>query len=161
MPPGWIHETIDMIAWGRVYWSVHSRKDKFWQELGTRHRIKEHDLYQEGRALIKRGVPIEEVLNWMYEYAKKRTKSEWKQGLTADVIEAHQAELAHECWDLLWDDFTSAERLGIAGALRDVVLRPGAYPNLFVSNDYMAMRKSGPWKRLQGFVRARKAEELT
>ena len=161
MPPGWIHETIDMIAWGRVYWSVHRRKDRFWPELGTKHRIREHDFYQKGRTLIKQGVPIEEVLNWMYQYAKERTKSEWKEGLPADVIEARQAGMAHECWDLLWDDFTSAERFDIASGLRDVILRPEAYPNLFMSNDYAAMSGSGPWQKLQEFVRTKTAEELT
>jgi hypothetical protein len=77
------------------------------------------------------------------------------------VIEARQAGMAHECWDLLWDDFTSAERLDIASAFRDVILRPEAYPNLFMSNDYAAMSGSGLWQRLQEFVRTRKAEELT
>ncbi len=160
MPPGWIHETIDMIAWGRIYWSVHKRKDRFWRELGTRHRIKEHALYQEGLARIKGGMHVEDVLNWMFECAKELTKSDWERGLSPDVIEARQAEMAHDCWDLLWDDFTSAERLGIANAFRDVVLSPEAYPNLFEPFDYDAMCRSGSWQRLQELVRKRKVEKL-
>src|SRR3972149_2154262 len=114
MPPGWIHETIDMIAWGRIYWSVHEQKDRFSPELGSGHRIREHPLYQEGLTRIRQGMPLEEVLNWMIERARGLTQSDWEKGLPGDVIEAHQASMATDYWDLFWDDLTPAERLGIA-----------------------------------------------
>lgn len=160
MPPGWIHETIDMIAWGRVYWSVHNDKDRYWRELGTKHRIMEHPLYQKGLACVRGGMPLEQVLNFMYDQAKERTQADWGKRLPADLIEARQAGMAHDCWDLLWDDFTPAERRGIAGAFMDVVLRPEAYPNLFMPDDYLAMRGSGSWQRLQTYVRSRQLKEL-
>jgi len=160
MPPGWIHETIDMIAWGRVYWSVHKEKDKYWRELGTKHRIMEHPLYQRGLACVRGGVTLEEVLNFMYDEAKKRTRCDWEEGVSADIIEARQANMAHDIWDLLWDDFTPVERVGIARAFRDVILRPDAYRNLFMPNDYVSMRSSRPWQVLQTYVSSRDLEDL-
>jgi len=160
MPPGWIHQTIDMIAWGRIYWSVHKDKDRYWRELGTGHRIMEHPLYQKGLACAEAGKPLEDVLNFMYDLARQRTQADWQEGLCPDDIEARQAAMAHDCWDLLWDDLTPEERTGIAGAFRDVVLRPEAYPNLFMPNDYVAMCSSGPWQRLQTYVRSRELGEV-
>lgn len=122
--------------------------------------MREHPLYQHGLARVRQGMSIEQVLNWMYGYAKEVTKSDWKVGLAPDDIEARQASMAHEWWDLLWDDFNSAERLAIAATFREVVLHPEAYPNLFEPDDYFAMERPGLWRRLQRFVRNKEAGEL-
>ena len=149
-----------MIAWGRIYWSVHKYKDRYWRELGSSHREKEHALYQEGLALVRQGIGLEQVLNWMYDRAKELNKSDWERGLPADLIEAHQAGMAHDCWDMLWNDFTPSERLDIGSALRDIVLKPEAYPNLFEPSDYDAMCRSSPWRKLQRLVHTRSLDKL-
>jgi hypothetical protein len=94
------------------------------------------------------------------DYAKEQTKSDWASDISPDVIEARQAEAAHDYWDLLWDDFNKEERRGIAGAFMDVVLKPEAYPNLFETNDYDAMLKSDTWQKLQRLVGAKSVDEL-
>lgn len=46
MPSGWIHATIDLIAYGRPYFDLHKEKDKAHETLGSKHRIVNHDWYQ-------------------------------------------------------------------------------------------------------------------
>ncbi|MBI4297079.1 MAG: hypothetical protein HY676_00925 [Chloroflexi bacterium] len=132
MAPGWMHETIDLIAWGRIYWSVHEAKDKPWITLGRAHRQEKHELYQEARQCSVSGASVSDVLAWMTEQAKKMTETRWKQGLPPDKIEAEQAYLAHDMLDYSWDFVPREERLGWVAAFKDVVIYPEKYPNLFM-----------------------------
>jgi len=43
----WMHESLDIIAFGRSYWRLHKKIDEDPKGLGYRHRIYYHDWYWE------------------------------------------------------------------------------------------------------------------
>ncbi len=47
MPAGWVHASMDLMAFGRSYFDLHKYKDHPWQKLGYRHRQINHDWYAE------------------------------------------------------------------------------------------------------------------
>lgn len=46
MAPRWIHEFFDVLTFGRSYWRIHKKIDKWFEVYGVEHRKLEHEYYQ-------------------------------------------------------------------------------------------------------------------
>jgi hypothetical protein len=116
MPNRWLHETHDLIVFGRSYWFLHKWKDAPSRTLGPRHRIKRHAWYGKcGRDWTLENPFPKDVL-WANErllHAKG-----------ADAAERFQANLAHDLLDRSWDRLSRDGRRACAGAFRAIVLDP-------------------------------------
>jgi hypothetical protein len=113
MPQRWVHETLDLIIWGKSYWRLHRAKDSPSQTLGPGHRISRHPWYQRFGKDWTFDDPFPQRL-------LTRTRDrQLAQG--PDAAEAFQAGITHDYFDKLWDDLDRSHRLQIARALRDLI----------------------------------------
>ena len=113
----WLHESLDIIIWGRSYWWLHKQTDKPAKEWGELHRKFNHDWYQQFKKSWdwenpfpkeKLDVEIPQILEVIPsglkktfdELVSKESRSRNEKGL---VKEAFQAYVAHCYFDRLWD----------------------------------------------------------
>jgi len=114
MPRRWLHETLDLVAFGRSYWRLHKAKDAASNVLGTHHRIEKHDWYN------LYGI------DWTFEdpfpNAVLRENFRILRESGPDSAEEFQADLAHDLLDRCWDLLSPSERRGWAATFRSIIL---------------------------------------
>lgn len=97
MPPGWIHETIDLIAYGRIYRHVHQKKDAESQRTpGLRHRLEGHEWYLDFQRYWDFTKPFPD---WL-----EKTIRGLKETKGAEIAEERMVSDTHDYFDRVWDD---------------------------------------------------------
>ncbi len=114
MPPGWIHQTLDLIVFGNIYAKVHKWKD---ERPGGQHRLRRHKWYNEfGKT-------------WDFENPFPPRLIKQSKRFLAKVgpalAEARQADIQHDYWDRTWDTMNRDERERVAAILFFWVMDPG------------------------------------
>jgi hypothetical protein len=158
MPQRWLHELINIIAFGTGYW-CHSRwKDQPWGWLGPDHRVERHDDYKRMVDEFKdRGwLPSTTVIASPLEFGELVKQLP----LDVRVNEEQLSGVAHELIDQVWSELILEEREKWAAAFRDVILHPESYPNLFTPADYDGVLQSPEFQRLRQYVASKSAREL-
>lgn len=116
MPARWMHETFDQIIFGKTYPKVHRQKDAAWKELGSNHRIRNHEWYKS----------YGEEWDWKNIFPPKLMsflkKMQIKHGAGAE--KDHQVWVAHDVFDKMWDELGLENRHELASALRQLILSP-------------------------------------
>lgn len=119
MAAGWIHQTIDLIAYGRTYAHVHREKDAASQRIpGVRHRTVGHDWYQR----FGRDWDFTEP----YPQAAKELIERIGELHGPDAAEEHTSSDSHDLIDKTWDGLSREERLGSEGYFAWLVYHPDA-----------------------------------
>lgn len=96
MPNGWVHETIDLIAYGRPYHHVHKTKDAESQKRpGRRHREVNHEWYQEFGKVWSLSDPFPD---WWKETTQKVRDEEGPES-----AEELMVSVSHDYFDKVWD----------------------------------------------------------
>lgn len=117
MPAGWIHQTIDLIAYGRTYAHVHRKKDAAAQIIpGMRHRAVGHDWYQSFGIAWDFSEP--------YPQASRQVIERLKESRGPDVAEERMSSVSHGMIDRCWDDLPREERLYWEGLFAWLVCNP-------------------------------------
>jgi hypothetical protein len=117
MPRRWVHETLDLIAYGRPYGHVHRKKDEESQRApGRRHREVGHDWYQAFGKLWSFSDPFP---NWLKESIQRLRDAEG-----ADSAEKRMVSDTHDYLDRIWDDLPEIDRIGRKAELAWVLLNP-------------------------------------
>jgi hypothetical protein len=116
MANGWVHATVDLIAFGRPYLDVHQEKDKAARTLGPRHRTVDHPWYWQFGT------------NWTFSdpfpaWLRKNIAD------SADTVGPEHAEIqevifSHEYLDRVWDDLPRPERKYWEGFMVWLLLNP-------------------------------------
>lgn len=105
MPNGWVHETIDLIAYGRPYRRVHKTKDAESQRKpGRRHREVNHEWYQAFSKLWSFSDPFPDSL--METIQRLRDSEGYDRAEERMVSDTH--DYIDKVWD--WDDLSMPER---------------------------------------------------
>jgi hypothetical protein len=103
MPPGWVHETIDLIAYGRIYRPVHQNKDAESQRIpGLCHRQVNHEYYQKYLKDWDFNTPFPDNRKNLVQ-----SLNETKGPVAAEELMASDG---HDYFDKLWDQFTKIKR---------------------------------------------------
>ncbi len=123
MPPRWLHNTLDLTVFGRVYDHLHAWKDEPSRWLGPRHRIERHPWYQ----LYGLMWNLDDALPECIQTETARLLA--TEG--ADVAESFQADVAHDCYDRTWDTLSQEDRAGICGAFKWLLQQPGVLLDKF------------------------------
>lgn len=99
MAAGWVHASMDLMAFGRSYFDLHKYKDHLWKELGYKHRWVNHDWYNEfGKSwnFNKPFPPIIDMRTQVFE--------------TDEQGEKYQSLVSHDYLDRIWDTLGSEQR---------------------------------------------------
>ena len=102
MPNGWVHATIDFIAFGRSYFELNQKKDKAYETLGSKHRVVNHEWYQE---FGKSWTFSEPSPSWLQESIQALRDS-----VGADIAEEQMLSIARENLDRVQDSLSFTER---------------------------------------------------
>ncbi len=102
MPSGWLHATVDLIAFGLPYLDLHQRKDLPYKTLGSGHRLRNHAWYHEFGNLWNFSDPFPSLI---IESIRDLLSIE-----TPDQVEEQMVSLAHDNLDRVWDDLSYSER---------------------------------------------------
>jgi hypothetical protein len=134
----WLHETLDIIIWGRSYWWLHQEIDEPSKIFGICHRKYNHDWYREFKKCwdwenpfpkdktnkeiteIIRDIP-DELRETFNKLLIKETEKLQEKGL---VKEAFQAYITHCFFDRFWDETSKQERKYIENAFITFILNP-------------------------------------
>ena len=121
----WLHETLDIIIWGRSYWRLHQELDKEARKLGKYHRMYDsHDWYRKfgeswdwenpfPKEELNKEIPeilkvipsgLRQTFNKLVNREKRLSK---EKGI---VKEAFQAYITHCFEDRLWAESSPKER---------------------------------------------------
>lgn len=117
MPAGWIHRTIDLLAYGRTYAHVHSQKDAASQTIpGMRHRTVGHEWYQR----FGQDWDYTRPFPWVARESTEKIK---------DTCGPHRAEeymssLSHDWIDKTWDLLSREQRSYWEGFFAWLVYHP-------------------------------------
>ena len=103
MPPRWMHNTLDLVVYGRVYDDLHAWKDEPARRLGRVHRSERHDWYNCFGTMWTLDDPFPFAAQWD-TLRKLRTEG-------PDAAERHQAYLAHDFYDRVWDTLSRRRRI--------------------------------------------------
>lgn len=96
MASGWFHQTLDLIAFGRIYFHVHRDKDAASQKMpGRRHRVVGHEYYQQYGNLWDHDNPFPPCV---MEAIQKLKDSKGP-----GIAEEEMASYAHDHLDRVWD----------------------------------------------------------
>lgn len=99
MPSGWVHATVDLIAFGKTYFLKHKEKDAPWKELGRRHRSVNHQYYNLFGKL------------WNFQNPfPSHVKEAVAKVEDTNVAEQIQSWNSHDYLDRLWDNWSEKER---------------------------------------------------
>lgn len=158
MPQRWLHELINIIAFGTGYWRYSKWKDQPWEWLGPAHRVECHDDY-------KRMVNEFKARGWLPSKTEITSPLEFGEFVKqlpsgVRVNEKQLSGVAHEMMDQVWSQLSPKEREGWVAAFRDVILHPERYPNLFMPADYREVLQLAEFRRLQQYVASKRVEEL-
>jgi len=116
MPNGWLHAVIDLIVYGRPYFSLHKKKDEPSQTLGWEHRIKRHEWYQVFGEEWTLSEPFPSRLKELIleiRTANGPEKAEWR-----------MADVDHDYIDRIWDNLSHKERKYWEGFFMWVLFNP-------------------------------------
>lgn len=117
MAAGWIHQTVDLVAYGCTYAHVHRRKDAAAQiNPGIRHRAAGHEWYQRfGR-------------DWdftqPYPRAARQAIEEMKETCGPGAAEEQMSADSHDLIDKTWDGLSREARLYWEGFFAWLVCHP-------------------------------------
>ncbi len=103
MAPGFVHETLDLTCFGRVYRHIHKSKDEHAQRApGLRHRAFGHDWYRRYPQQWNLDDPFP---TWLKEEIKNvRDRS------GPEAAEERMASDSHDYLDRIWDEMSQPER---------------------------------------------------
>ncbi len=116
MANGWIHSTIDLIAFGRLYFDIHKSKDEASKNLGNSHRTIDHEWFQKFGKEWNFDNPFPNFLKDMV--------SDIRHGCTSKIAEEQMAYWGHDYIDRIWDDLSKDERIYWEGFFTWVILNP-------------------------------------
>lgn len=117
MPAGWLHQTLDFIAYGRAYRCVHQKKDEAAQRIpGLRHREFGHDRYHTFGILWDLSDPFREP--WKEEIRRVRAFE------GPDAAEQQMASDAHDFLDRAWDVLPKPRRVYSEGFFLWLLYQP-------------------------------------
>ena len=116
MPGGFVHATLDLVAFGRPYLDLHKQKDAPSQELGTAHRSRNHAWYNAFGQDWDSDNPFPEALGFVIEIIAD------KHGDAA--AEASMAYVTHDYVDRAWGSFEEPERKCITGVCAWLLFNP-------------------------------------
>lgn len=117
MASGWIHDTLDLIVFGRVYRHVHARKDAYAQHRpGRQHRDLGHEWYLAFGRRWDFNNPFPAVLYAEIDHLRQT------QG--ADVAEERMSSDSHDYLDRIWDDFERLKKLYCEGFFLSLLYDP-------------------------------------
>ena len=121
MPNGWVHATIDLIAFGRPYFDLHKEKDKAHEILGSKHRIVNHEWYQAFENLWTFSDPFPSRL--------KESIQALGDAEGAETAEERMVSIAHDYLDRVWDGLSLSERKYWESFFIWVLFSPGILKN--------------------------------
>lgn len=158
MPKRWLHELINIIAFGEGYWSYSKWKDKPSEQLGKEHRVERHEDYKQMVAEFKQK-------GWLPSELTIYKPSQFGEVIKLlpkhiGVDEQKLSGVTHELIDETWSTLGHEQKIGWTSAFKDVVLHPQNYHNLFEDIDYETILKSLDYLRLQNFVASKSPDEL-
>ena len=116
MPNGWVHAVIDLIVYGRPYFSLHKKKDAPSQTLRWRHRIKRHEWYQ---ACGKKW-----TLDEPFPSKLKELILEIRNANGPEKAERLMVYVDHDYIDRIWDDLSPKERKYWEGFFMWILFNP-------------------------------------
>lgn len=117
MASGWIHQTVDLIAYGRTYAHVHGKKDLASQLIpGMAHRAVGHEWYQRFGQDWSFDDP--------YPQAARETIVELGRTCGPGVAEERMSSDSHDLIDKSWDGLSKDERLYWEGFFAWLVYHP-------------------------------------
>ncbi len=99
MAVGWVHATMDLMAFGRSYFDLHKYKDHPWIELGYKHRRVNHNWYNEFGKSWNFDEPFPLVVHMRTNAIAGPGKAEQFQSWTS-----------HDYLDRIWDTLNSEQR---------------------------------------------------
>ena len=103
MAAGWIHDTIDLIAFGRIYRHVHQKKDAHSQSTpGLRHREVDHEWYLRFGKYWDFTDPFPDCLRENIRRLKE-TKG-------VDIAEEQMSSDSHDYIDRIWNTLSKVDR---------------------------------------------------
>ena len=92
MAAGWVHASMDLMAFGRSYFDLHKYKDHPWKELGYEHRQVNHNWYNEFEKSWNFDKPFPPIIDM-----RTRAFETDEQG------EKYQSWISHDYLDRVWD----------------------------------------------------------
>jgi hypothetical protein len=112
---GWIHQFVDLVAFGRPYPTIHKEKDAAWKTLALNHRTRNHEWYgMHGQEWdFKDSCP--QILKSFFK------KMERKHG---DKAEEFQIWVAHDTIEKVWDGLKLEETRTWALTFERIILDP-------------------------------------
>lgn len=116
MPNGWIHATIDLIAYGRPYFEIHKYKDEPSKVLGKDHRTIRHEWYQLYGIDWELDDPFPDFLKDMI--------SDIRKGCGGGVAEEQMAYWDHDYIDKSWDEISISQKKYLEGLFAWILLHP-------------------------------------
>lgn len=112
--PGWMHEILDLLVFGRSYPEIHKRKDAAWKELGIHHREEMHEWY----SLYSH--------DWDFDNPFPKELETFLENVLKDFgperAESDAVWVAHDYFDRLWDELSCEKRKECAAAFRTMIL---------------------------------------
>ena len=99
MPAGWVHATMDLMAFGRSYFDLHKYKDHPWKKLGYKHRQVYHDWYNE----FGKSWDIDKPFPLIIDIRTNAFKDPGR-------AEKFQSWVAHDYLDKIWDTLNQENR---------------------------------------------------
>lgn len=134
----WMHDSFDIICFGRSYWGLHKKIDEKARELGIHHRIYDHDWYWEFKKKwdFENPFPIRELDKTIPEILQSIPQGlkDTFETLTvtkgdflpqeALVKEAFQVYVCHCFWDRMWNEYSEEERQGLEKFIMAWILSP-------------------------------------
>lgn len=113
MASGWVHATVDLLAFGRSYFDAHKKKDLPWRDLGYKHRVVNHPWYHQlGRKW--------NLDNPFPSYILDKTAS----AKDPDTAERFQSWISHDYLDRIWDTLDESERRDVERGFKQLLETP-------------------------------------
>lgn len=113
MAAGWVHATIDLIAFGRSYFDLHQYKDHPWRELGFKHREINHDWYKEFGENWDFSDPFPLIIHMRTAVFSN-----------PDEAEKIQSWFSHDYIDRIWDMLDNNRRIEIEENFKRLLQNP-------------------------------------
>lgn len=134
----WMHDSFDIICFGRSYWWLHKKIDEKAKELSIYHRIYNHNWYWKFKQKwdFENPFPIRELdktISEILQSIPQGLKDTFERlALTEGnflsqeqlVKEAFQVYVCHCFWDRMWDEYSTEERQWLKGFVMAWILNP-------------------------------------
>ena len=99
MAAGWVHATVDLMAFGRSYFGLHKYKDHPWKEFGYKHRKLHHDWYNEFNKSWNLKEPFPPIIHMRTNAIEN-----------PDEAEKFQSWISHDYLDRIWDTLNQKQK---------------------------------------------------